>query len=34
MTPNLITPEQLRRIAEGKEMAQLREALEKKRKGR
>jgi hypothetical protein len=28
----LITPEQLRRIAEEKEMAQLREALEKKRK--
>jgi hypothetical protein len=28
----LITPEQLRRIAEEKEMAQLREALEKKRR--
>jgi N-acetylglucosamine kinase-like BadF-type ATPase len=28
----LITPDQLRRIAEEKEMAQLREALEKKRK--
>jgi hypothetical protein len=28
----LITPEQLRRISEEKEMAQLREALEKKRK--
>ena len=28
----LITPDQLRRIAEEKEMAQVREALEKKRK--
>jgi hypothetical protein len=28
----LITPDQLRRIAEEKEMAQLREALEKQRK--
>jgi hypothetical protein len=32
MAANLITPDQLRRIAEEKEMAQLREALEKKRK--
>ena len=32
MAEGLITPEQLRRIAEEKEMAQLREALEKKRK--
>ena len=32
MAEGLITPDQLRRIAEEKEMAQLREALEKKRK--
>jgi hypothetical protein len=32
MAADMITPEQLRRIAEEKEMAQLREALEKKRK--
>jgi hypothetical protein len=32
MTGNLITPEQLRQIAEEKEMAQLREVLDKKRK--
>ena len=32
MAEKLITPEQLRRIAEEQEMAQLREALEKKRK--
>ena len=32
MPEGSITPEQLRRIAEEKEMAQLREALEKKRK--
>jgi len=32
MASGLISPEQLRRIAEEKEMAQLREALEKKRK--
>jgi hypothetical protein len=32
MASGLITPEQLRRIAEEKEMAQMREALEKKRR--
>jgi hypothetical protein len=32
MTADMITPDQLRRIAEEKEMEQLREALEKKRK--
>ena len=32
MAEGLITPDQLRKIAEEKEMAQLREALEKKRK--
>jgi hypothetical protein len=32
MASGLIAPEQLRRIAEEKEMAQMREALEKKRK--
>ena len=32
MAEGLITPEELRRIAEEKEMAQLRDALEKKRK--
>ena len=32
MTPGLITPDQLRRIADEKEMAKAHEALEKKRK--
>jgi hypothetical protein len=34
MTGSLITPDQLRRITEEKEMARAREALEKKRYGR